>query len=471
MQYAAVWLEDGSGIVQIGMHPRHLLKEIEEKRIQNIFSDLPFELNGNLHIVNKDTRKVLASTAKGIAGRDMSKEQKSFHKSISGAAYQVFEGERYYIYQQEYGDYILLRTYKSDELLRGVLRSTLLILIYMGVCIAGAIVIIRWYINKRLIDNLNAIVGELELIEEGELNNISVETGVTEFDDLQFYINQMIDSIRTNWDKLAYIMGKVDVPIGILEKNLFYNKTFVNKRMLQILGIAEEEKRDPVRVATLVQEKLQEAEKHGRENTEPVCRYDRNGETVYLRIEKNVQEQSISYYVRDISYWWNEIDQLREESEKDELTGLCNRRGFMKKVSGMFDHPELLGHAAVIMIDADNLKTINDIYGHYAGDTYLKSIGNLLQHVCRKDALCARLGGDEFVIFTWGAASPEDLESRIDRIKKERGKAFVSAETNIRETLQFSMGTAVYPDDGNDFYSLMNKADKQMYQEKKMRKN
>ena len=92
--------------------------------------------------------------------------------------------------------------------------------------------------------------------------------------------------------------------------------------------------------------------------------------------------------------------------------------------------------------------------------------------MCAAKMLCVPdWGGDELVIFTWGAASPEDLESRIDRIKKERGKAFVSAETNIRETLQFSMGTAVYPDDGNDFYSLMNKADKQMYQEKKMRKN
>lgn len=470
MQYAAVWLGDGSGIVQIGMEPKHLLKEIEEKRIQNIFSNMPLDIMGNLHILDKDTKIILASTAEQFVGMDMSSDKNGVHKSLSGAAYRIFEGERYYVYQEECGDYLLMRSYKSDEPVRGALRSTLLVLIYIGVCIAGAIVIIRWYINKQLIGNLNTIIGELELIEEGDLENISVNTGISEFDELQFYINQMIDSIRSNWDKLSYIMGNRDVPIGILEKNLFYNRTFVNKQMLRILGIAEEEKKDSERAASLVQDKLQKAEEHELDRTEHICKYDRNGETVYLNIEKNVQEQSITYYVRDVSSWWGEIGQLIEESEKDELTGLCNRRGFMKKVSGMFEKPELLGYAAVVMIDADNLKKINDVYGHFAGDAYLKSIAEMLQHACGKDTISARLGGDEFVLFICGADSLETLESKIDSVREKRGNRFVCVQSGIQDTLEFSMGAAVYPDDGVDLQSLINLADENMYQEKKMRK-
>lgn len=471
MQYAAVWLEDGSGIIQIGMEPRRLLEKLEEKSLPNIISMMPLEANGHLHVVDKNTRKIIASTEENLIGTEVSND---FYKNCEDASINQihckFRGERYCVYTKDSGDYMLIRSYFSLYPLKEMFKYTALILLYIMIVSVGIIGIIKWYVNQKLTKNLTRVIHELKKIEDGNIANITLKTGITEFDELLFYINQMLDNIRSNWDKISYIMDKGKIPVGILERNTFYKKTFVNERMLDILGIENYKDTPLQKVASFVQEELKRAETHEIDPVEHIYEYDKNGETRYLRIEKEVEKQSITYYVTDISLWWEEIYQLREKSEIDLLTNLYNRRGFNEKMNTLFANPEKLGCAMMIMADADNLKKFNDIYGHHVGDEYLKGIAGLFKSAAGENAVCGRLGGDEFIIFLYGFSSIQELQEKAYSIRSKCGEPFISQQIDIEKTFQFSIGTAFYPMDGMDFHLLMRIADENMYQEKKKRK-
>ena len=470
MQYAAVWMEDKSGIVQIGMEPRRLLQVIEEKSLTKIISSLPFDLRGYLHVLDKNTNEIVASTKDDLVGADMSETVLS-NADLKDKTYfhQTYNGERYCVYTQDYGDYLLIRTYLSKYLTQDIMVSTLLVLSYIGISAAVVIRIISWYINRKLIHNLTIIVDNLKKIEDGNMENVTLKTGITEFDELIFYINQMLNSIRLNWNKLAFVIDKSQLPIGIFERNNFYKKTFINTRLLEILGIRHEENRPAPKLAQLVESSLNEAKAHAIDKKEYIYEYNRNGTPVCLRIEKISDEQSISYYVTDVSLWWSELDQLRDESHLDFLTGLFNRRGFSDRVGKLFSEPQKLGYAMVVMVDADRLKKINDIYGHHIGDEYLKEIAEALRAAAGVNSICARLGGDEFAVFVYGCTSLSQLESVLLSIKTSRGRIFSTGVSEAKETLEFSVGTAIYPESGEDYHMLMHIADENMYHEKKQR--
>ena len=471
MQYAAVWLEDGSGIIQIGMEPRRLLKKLEEKSLPNIISMMPLGLNGHLHVIDKNTGKIVASTEGNLIGTDVGKDffQNDDDTLINQIHYK-FKGKRYCVYTKNSGDYTLVRAYFSLYPIKEMFKSTALIFLYIVIVSVGIIGIIKWYVNQKLTKNLTMVIQELKRIEDGNIESIALKTGITEFDELLFYINQMLDNIRSNWDKISYIMDKGKIPVGILERNTFYKKTFVNERMLDILGIENYDDTQLQKISSFVQEELGRAETHEIDSVEHIYEYNKNGTTRYLRIEKEMEKQSITYYVTDVSLWWEEIYQLREKSEIDLLTNLYNRRGFNEKMDTLFAEPEKLGCAMIIMADADNLKKFNDIYGHYIGDEYLKGIAELFQSAVGKNAVCARLGGDEFIIFLYGFVSMQELKKKACDIRAKCGEKFISQQIDIEDTFQFSMGMAFYPMDGMDFHTLMRIADENMYQEKKKRK-
>lgn len=471
MQYAAVWLKDGSGIVQIGMEPKRLLHETEERSLDKQIENLPMDLRGYLHVVDKEKKEIVASTAQDLRGYDVSEEyRKSEGKELLESFHYHFQGERYCVYAQNYGKYVLIRTYSSAYPFKEILTSTVLVLIYIGV--VGIIVfsMVVWYVNRKLSNNLTKIVTELEKIESGHLESIALKTGITEFDDLLFYINQLMKSIRLNWDKMSYVIDKGRLPIGIFEYNSFYKKTFISERLLSILGMEDVEQMSTDAAARQVMETLEALEGESVSLDNPVCEYDNNGKKVYLRMEKVKDEYSVTYYVTDVSLWWSELHILREQSSRDLLTGLYNRRGFSEKMEYLFAEPEELGYGLMIILDADGLKKINDLYGHESGDLYLRKITEVILECVGENAVCARLGGDEFAVFLYHYDSRQEAERIGSLLKMKRGTDFVSKSPEIKETLEFSMGYAFYPMDGIDYHLLMHTADENMYQEKRVRK-
>lgn len=168
----------------------------------------------------------------------------------------------------------------------------------------------------------------------------------------------------------------------------------------------------------------------------------------------------------------NEFGELAAVSQKgllDELTGLPTRTVFMRQIKASMDMADINQHAAVVIIDLDGLKQINDTCGHDAGDTALHDVGVALLSIAEEyGAFVSRFGGDEFLIYL-PIPDPNSLLSRLERLRVALSVDFVFAGQSLETRV--SIGAAVYPFDGVDFETLYRKADNALYKAKREGKN
>ena len=96
------------------------------------------------------------------------------------------------------------------------------------------------------------------------------------------------------------------------------------------------------------------------------------------------------------------------------------------------------GHGAIVMIDLDNLKKVNDIYGHISGDRYIRTMADILAGAPTERQIAARLGGDEFVLFLYDMEK-EEIADTLNRLCSYRGKTEVEMENGDKVLLEFSI--------------------------------
>jgi len=162
-------------------------------------------------------------------------------------------------------------------------------------------------------------------------------------------------------------------------------------------------------------------------------------------------------------------NRLRNLSLTDELTGLNNRRGFMILATALLKFARRADHPlCLIYIDLDSLKSINDRFGHTAGDAALTQFASILTETFRDSDVIGRLGGDEFVILTIDALESDLLNIRV-RLQKHVDTYNLRAGPDA--ALSFSLG-AIKVDLGSDITleELLSQADAAMYKHKQRRR-
>ena len=162
------------------------------------------------------------------------------------------------------------------------------------------------------------------------------------------------------------------------------------------------------------------------------------------------------------------FQQAEQQASTDDLTGLPNARSLCLYLQDELVRAKAAHQrVAVLVCDLDGFKSVNDNFGHLAGNEMLQSVAKILQANCRTSDYVGRLGGDEFVM-TFAGTSPAELERRINEINRMVRKA--SAEICGSERVGISVGCACFPDDGSDAEALLSHADKDMYRVKRERK-
>lgn len=187
--------------------------------------------------------------------------------------------------------------------------------------------------------------------------------------------------------------------------------------------------------------------------------YDENGQFLYFEGTVEDITDRVGYHHK-----------IEYQATHDDLTGLPNRIALKDKLQRAITHAERRGHQlAVVYIDLDHFKDVNDSMGHIAGDQLLINMASRLLRCVTEFDIVARPGGDEFVLILSDAGPLHDVKDALERILQAVSKPYEIQQREFIVTC--SLGVSLYPNDGQDGDTLLKHADAAMYEAKKMGKN
>jgi len=186
----------------------------------------------------------------------------------------------------------------------------------------------------------------------------------------------------------------------------------------------------------------------------------------HRRLLDRVSEQAAAVIANSVVF-----EQTREDSLSDPLTGLPNTRFmFMHLTRELARAQRTKGQVALLVMDLDGFKQINDTHGHHVGDQALCEIANVLRRGIRPYDICVRYAGDEFIVVLSGCNAEEAEAKRIELQRAVDAIPF-EARPGRQVRLGVSIGAAVFPRDGRTYEGLLASADRRMYQDKADRRS
>ncbi|MBF0309204.1 MAG: EAL domain-containing protein [Magnetococcales bacterium] len=280
-------------------------------------------------------------------------------------------------------------------------------------------------------------------------------------------------------------LGKVllDLPVGILlhrGEQLLH----VNAAAIELTGISRQDLDCGVSILALIHPNSRQAFQKHLENLpqekgqppvplECQCQGpDLGGPWVEVvtRTTRLGDETVFVTMLRDISPYKEEEERIRRQANYDSLTQLPNRTLFMDRLNQeMIRALRMKSRVALMFIDLDRFKWVNDNLGHGAGDELLRQTAKRLLGCHRKSDTVARLGGDEFTVILPDMAKGPFAERVANQVLQELARAFILEGQEV--FISGSVGVTVFPDDANNLEDLLHNADTAMYRAKTSGRN
>lgn len=298
-------------------------------------------------------------------------------------------------------------------------------------------------------------------------------TGIIELDRFSSAFTQLGREVLDTSTKFLRIMDMASVELGGYELRSAPDSIYVTDNFFDLLGMPGVDA-DDLTVQSF-RELLQRFERSCPHSPAPdgaMLYHIRlpSGKERYLRIETTHEDGTQVGLAEDVTA--NTLEKLRIEHERDydTLTDLYNRRAFRRICAEFFCSPEKLGHAALLMSDLDNLKQINDTFGHDWGDEYIRLTGECFAKNAPARTVCARISGDEFNALFYGYNDQDTLRADICALKAALEQSVVQLPSGRELRVSVSGGVAWYPESSTNLITLRKYADFAMYQVKHSRK-
>ena len=316
-------------------------------------------------------------------------------------------------------------------------------------------------------------------------------TGIREIDLMASELEHLNRETLYAAERFSYIVSAANLHLAVFEINKDEDSVFITGSFFEMLGLKQQD------VTSLTEkgfwDMLDLLDQYKQHST-----VGRNDEILYkipVKSENSAQNQksaeddstepwkyiritlkyNTSRYiglVEDITDTAIEKENIEYERDHDLLTGLLNRRAFNRSMTEKFEHGRLvLKTAALIMIDLDELKHVNDTYGHDYGDKYIKTAAECFEKYTPESTIICRRSGDEFNLFFYGYQDKEEIRACIRNLQAEIRNVSIHLPDHTELPIRMSAGIAWYPDDSAIYQKLKTYADFAMYQIKHTSKN
>jgi len=166
-----------------------------------------------------------------------------------------------------------------------------------------------------------------------------------------------------------------------------------------------------------------------------------------------------------------DVDELIALAYRDDLTGLYNRRYFRESLTRPLEEASDRTAYSFLLVDIDFFKDINDSYGHQSGDHVLVTVARLLTDALDGEETAVRYAGDEFIVFLPGVGRDAGLQRAGGLVDRMQKKALPLNDRDEYIQLTFSIGAASFPEDGDTWEAIIEKADQGLYAAKQQGRN
>lgn len=329
------------------------------------------------------------------------------------------------------------------------------------------------FASYRLSKPIKRLSEEVEKAQSSKRMPVLSATGIREIDQFTDSISGLGLEVVEASTRLISIMDMASVELAGYEIREESNSVYVTDNYFRMLGDGDMD------VSHLTLEAFQDYQEKLRKTLEYKRTEDgsilysvpqANGKIRYLRFEQQKTEGRQIGLIEDVTVSTLEKKRIEQERDSDGLTKLYARRGFRREADALFRKPAVLKHAALLMVDLDNLKTTNDRFGHDVGDKYIQAMGRCLVEGTPKTTICARMSGDEFMALFYGYDSREEVREKVELLYQTIRDADFVLPNGSHMGISASGGVAWYPEDSGQLSELMKYADFAMYQVKHSKK-
>lgn len=361
---------------------------------------------------------------------------------------------------------------KRDDLFAFSIQATRTLAVsFVGTILIGLIGI--FLVSYHLSKPIRMLSGEVEKAKQvGTLPSLP-STGIREIDQLSGEIERLQQEVADSDTRFMQIIKMSSVDLAGYELREGSDRVYVTDNYFPLMG------EDDVDIENLTVDKFREIKLGVKKNL--IARTAEDGSTIYtmpqedgrlryLRSSTTQDGDRLVGLLEDVTAATLEKKQIEKERDSDILTKLYGRQGFRREAEELFAQPGVMKHAAMLMIDLDNLKTTNDRFGHDFGDLYIQTAARCFQDNTPEGTLCARMGGDEFLIFFYGFDDRETVRECLDNLYRAIGEVKFALPDGQNMGLSASGGFAWYPEDTSDLSMLIKYADFAMYQVKRTKK-
>lgn len=468
MKYIGVARKEIKGIIQVGLEPVRQMEAQERNTYQYIFSRFPTDVGEEYFAV-----EYAGGTVLGHSGIITETEARSYYqpeslmKCYDGAFLKMEDGAWKYVVTRRYEDVLIGVSMPGKNLFRSLLETFFTTLCYLLIIEMLMILLLNYLVKKKVVDKIHHIINALSDITQGNLDTSVNVGGNREFEELSKGINTMVKSLIDTSNRLSKIIQISGIPLAAFEYQKGMKQVFVTAGLKDLLDLSGEETemlyKKPEQFFSKIEE-IMEKPVDGEVNIYEIA------PKKYVRIHISGSEDGYLGVVTDATRNVLKNRRLQYENDHDQLTGLYKYQSFKHQAEEIIMQTYEGKICAVVMMDLDSFKSINDTYGHDTGDKYLIHFADALESLPKEHCLTARRSGDEFCMLLFDFEKKEEIVETLKKFWVTLERAKVEVVHGEKKKIGVSGGVSFVEKAERNIGIFLKQADEALYKAKKEKK-